>query len=150
MMAYVLVLFIVMIPRPPRSTRTDTLFPYTTLFRTHLKGRTRPTIAFSHEEEILETGGGILKALPQLGEAPFYVVNGKIIWFNGKVDALLRLAEAWDDEAMDGLLLLQPTATAVGYDGRGDFFRSEEQTSELQSLMRNSYADFCLKKKTNN
>ena len=96
----------------------------------HLKDRKQPTIEFSHEREILETGGGILKALPRLGDDPFYVVNGKIIWFNGKVDALLRLAEAWDDGAMDGLLLLQPTATAVGYDGLGDFFL--DQTGRIR------------------
>ena len=50
------------------------------------------------------------------------VVNGKIIWLNGKTDALVRLADSWDDGRMDALLLLQPTATAVGYGGPGDFF----------------------------
>jgi aminoglycoside/choline kinase family phosphotransferase/GTP:adenosylcobinamide-phosphate guanylyltransferase len=88
----------------------------------HLQGRTAPRIAFSREEEILETGGGIAKALPLLGGEPFYAVNGKIVWLNGKVDALIRLAETWDDARMDALLLLQPTATAVGYGGPGDFF----------------------------
>lgn len=91
----------------------------------HLKGRERPRIQFSHEEAILETGGGIKKALPLLGPDPFFSVNAKIVWLNGKVDALRRLADAWDDESMDALLLLQPTVTAVGYEGPGDFFADQ-------------------------
>jgi aminoglycoside/choline kinase family phosphotransferase/GTP:adenosylcobinamide-phosphate guanylyltransferase len=91
------------------------------VIESHLQTRRQPRIAFSREQDILETGGGIKKALPLLGDRPFYVVNGKIIWLNGKVDALIRLAEAWDDSRMDGLLLLQPTVTAVGYNGPGDF-----------------------------
>jgi MurNAc alpha-1-phosphate uridylyltransferase len=87
----------------------------------HLGPRARPRIVLSHEQEILETGGGVLKALPLLGPDPFLVVNGKIMWRNGKDDALLRLARAWDGSCMDALLLLHPTVTAVGYDGPGDF-----------------------------
>jgi MurNAc alpha-1-phosphate uridylyltransferase len=63
----------------------------------------------------------IKKALPLLGKGPFFSVNAKILWLDGKTNALHRLAEAWDDARMDALLLLQPTATAVGYDGVGDF-----------------------------
>lgn len=89
--------------------------------RDHLAGR--PGITLSHEDELLETGGGVAKALPLLGEAPFYVVNSDIIWTDGGASpALARLAEAWDDQRMDALLLLSRTATAMGYDGRGDFF----------------------------
>jgi N-acetyl-alpha-D-muramate 1-phosphate uridylyltransferase len=90
--------------------------------RAHLKDRKTPEILFSEEKEILETGGGIVKALPLLGPEPFYVVNAKIIWLNGQMDTLLRLAQAWNEESMDALLLLQPTVTAVGYEGPGDFF----------------------------
>lgn len=86
----------------------------------HLSGR--PGITLSHEDTLLETGGGVAQALPHLGTAPFYVVNSDIIWTDGASPALRRLAEAWDDERMDALLLLQPTATAMGYDGNGDFF----------------------------
>jgi aminoglycoside/choline kinase family phosphotransferase len=92
------------------------------VIESHLKERPSPRIVFSREEEILETGGGIKKALPLLGSEPFYAVNGKIIWLNGKTDALVRLAEVWNDAEMDGLLLLQPTTSAIGYDGPGDFF----------------------------
>jgi MurNAc alpha-1-phosphate uridylyltransferase len=91
------------------------------MIESHLQGRTRPRIHLSHEEALLETGGGVKKALPLLGEEPFFVVNGDILWRDGKVPALRRLAEAWDGARMDALLLLQPTATAVGYEGLGDF-----------------------------
>ncbi|MEZ5833063.1 MAG: nucleotidyltransferase family protein [Dongiaceae bacterium] len=89
--------------------------------RAHLKGRKTPEVVFSEEEEILETGGGIVKALPLLGDGPFFTVNAKIIWLNGKTDCLVRMARAFDPEKMDSLLLLQSTAQAVGYDGPGDF-----------------------------
>ncbi len=90
----------------------------------HLAGR--PGIAFSDEVELLETGGGVAKALPLLGEQAFYVCNADILWTNGASPALARLAAAWDADRMDGLLLLQPTATAFGYEGRGDFFRAAD------------------------
>jgi N-acetyl-alpha-D-muramate 1-phosphate uridylyltransferase len=86
----------------------------------HLKGRRRPRIELSLEDELLETGGGVAKALPLLGEY-FYVVNSDILWLDGASIALRRLAEAWDDASMDALLLLQRVATAVGYEGNGDF-----------------------------
>lgn len=88
--------------------------------RRHLEGR--ENIAFSHEPDLLETGGGVQKALPLLGDAPFFVCNADIVWTDGPTPALRRLAAAWDGDKMDALLLLQRTATAVGYDGHGDFF----------------------------
>ncbi len=89
--------------------------------RDHLKDRKEPEVVFSQEDEILETGGGIVKAMPLLGSDPFFTVNAKIIWLNGKVDCLVRLAQMFDPDKMDALLLLQPTVTAVGYGGTGDF-----------------------------
>jgi len=86
----------------------------------HLAGRKRPAIRISHEETILDTGGGIARALPLLGPDAFYVVNAKIVWRGGQIEALSRLAAMWEDGRMDGLLLLQPTVTAVGYEGPGD------------------------------
>lgn len=90
----------------------------------HLAGRR--DVAFSDEEELLETGGGVLKALPLLGAGPFFVCNADIVWTDGPAAALDRLAEAWDDARMDALLLLQRTATAFGYEGVGDFFLDAE------------------------
>ena len=87
----------------------------------HLQGRMSPRIHISREETLLETGGGVKKALPLLGARPFFVINGDIVWRDGKVPALQRLAEGWDDRTMDALLLLQSTASAVGYEGPGDF-----------------------------
>ena len=79
-------------------------------------------IVLSHEDEILETGGGVAKALPLLGDRAFFVVNCDIIWTDGDRPALSLLSDAWDDAAMDALLLLHPVDTAVGYEGAGDFY----------------------------
>jgi MurNAc alpha-1-phosphate uridylyltransferase len=90
--------------------------------RDHLAVRDTPHIAISDETDtLLETGGGVSRALPQLGQAPFYVANSDIVWTDGPRPALARLAEAWHD-GLDALLLLQDTRTAWGYDGAGDFF----------------------------
>src|SRR3546814_16081665 len=90
-------LFFLMIRRPPRSTRTDTLFPYTTLFRSILGG----------------------------------------MWIQFAV-------------SISGLLYIFLLKGFVGWKSLGIVSRSEEHTSELQSLMRISYAVFCLKKKKKN
>src|SRR3546814_9439354 len=110
-----------MIRRPPRSTRTDTLFPYTTLFR-----------SAADRSRTAREGGGIAgsRHLPARAGA------GK------RRDPPGRLAR---------LDVAQRTAAGGGESGAGadrtDADRSEEHTSELQSLMRISYAVFCLKKK---
>lgn len=77
----------------------------------------------SVEEEALETGGGVQRALPHLGGDPFVVANADVVWADGPGgSALRRLAAAWDDAATDALLLLTPRDGAFGYDGPGDFF----------------------------
>jgi N-acetyl-alpha-D-muramate 1-phosphate uridylyltransferase len=86
----------------------------------HLAERRSPAITLVHEGELLETGGGVFNALDALGDV-FYVVNADVFWLDGKTPALLRLAGAFDAERLDALLLLQRTATALGYEGRGDF-----------------------------
>lgn len=86
----------------------------------HLEARRDVEIVLSPEDELLDSGGGVVNALNHLGEM-FYVVNADVFWLNGKVPALIRLARAFDDTAMDGLLLMQRTVTAVGLDGPGDF-----------------------------
>jgi N-acetyl-alpha-D-muramate 1-phosphate uridylyltransferase len=70
---------------------------------------------------LLDTGGGILKALPQLGPHPFFVLNGDGMWMETETPALQRLRQHWNDETMDCLLLLCPLAHAKGFDGAGDF-----------------------------
>ena len=74
-----------------------------------------PSIHISREEERLETGGGVRRALPWLGGDAFYVVNSDVVLAENGATALSRLAEAWDGEAMDALLLLCPVARALGY-----------------------------------
>jgi MurNAc alpha-1-phosphate uridylyltransferase len=91
------------------------------MIEAQLAPRARPHITFSHEEMRLETGGGVRKALPLLGGDCFFVINGDVCWLDGCTPALQRLAAAWQDETMDALLLLHPTAFAVGYAGVGDF-----------------------------
>ena len=81
-----------------------------------------PEIVVSDErDELLETGGGIRKALPLLGDDPFYVVNTDSIWLDDDTPALARLTAAWDDARMDALLLLCPLEQAVGHGKGGDF-----------------------------
>src|SRR3982074_1077986 len=88
----------------------------------HLAGRARPQIVISDERaELLGTAGGVVKALPQLGDAPFFHVNSDTIWIDGVKPNLGRLAAAFEASRMDALLLVAPTATSIGYTGRGDF-----------------------------
>lgn len=88
----------------------------------HLAERTTPpSIILSPEETALETGGGIKRALPHLGADPFLAVNADILWLDGPVPAIQRMADHWDPETMDALLLLMSTTRAVGYEGLGDF-----------------------------
>jgi MurNAc alpha-1-phosphate uridylyltransferase len=90
--------------------------------RAHL-GRVRePEIVISDESAVLlDTGGGVAKALPLLGRDPFFTHNCDSVLVDGMGDSLERLAESWDDSAMDALMLLAPTIYATGYDGLGDF-----------------------------
>jgi MurNAc alpha-1-phosphate uridylyltransferase len=88
----------------------------------HLAARARPRIVISDERAaLLGTGGGVAKALPALGNGPFFHVNSDTVWIDGAKPNFARLAEAFDSVTMDVLLLLAPTAGSIGYDGRGDF-----------------------------
>jgi N-acetyl-alpha-D-muramate 1-phosphate uridylyltransferase len=92
------------------------------LMERHLAGRTRPQVFISNERGLLlGTGGGVKKALPELGDAPFFHINSDTIWIDGVKPNLARLADAFDPAVMDALLLLAPTAGSIGYAGRGDF-----------------------------
>jgi N-acetyl-alpha-D-muramate 1-phosphate uridylyltransferase len=88
----------------------------------HLKGRTRPQIMISNErDKLLNTGGGVVKALGAIGREPFFHVNSDTIWIDSVKPNLERMAGAFDPAAMDALLLLAPVSTSIGYPGRGDF-----------------------------
>lgn len=86
-----------------------------------LAHRSAPKIVVSREDQLLETGGGIVNALGHLGEEAFFAVNADIVWRDGTIPALERMARAWHEADMDGLLLLQSTVRATGYSGDGDF-----------------------------
>jgi len=79
-------------------------------------------VAISDERQLLlETGGGLKKALPLIEGDPFIAVNSDNFWVDGPSDALKLLASHWDDEKMDALLLLVPHARAGNHSGLGDF-----------------------------
>src|SRR3546814_1782305 len=113
-----------MIRRPPRSTRTDTLFPYTTLVRSYPGGELVPALG------VMDAVGN---RTVECGQTASYYYYGKDPAF------------CFDTAVPFGLNTRQMNAWMY----QGDGLRSEEHTSELQSLMRISYAVFCLKKKSN-
>jgi N-acetyl-alpha-D-muramate 1-phosphate uridylyltransferase len=73
-------------------------------------------------DKLLETGGGVRKALPMLGSSPFFVLNSDVIVLDHGPSSLRRMQQSWNLAKMDALLLLHSTSTAVGYEGQGDFF----------------------------
>ena len=88
----------------------------------HLAGRKRPRILISDERaKLLDQGGGIKRALPALGGDPFLLCNTDAFWIEGPRSNIARLADAFDPEAMDILLLVAASAGAVGVDWPGDF-----------------------------
>jgi N-acetyl-alpha-D-muramate 1-phosphate uridylyltransferase len=90
-------------------------------------GKTNPSITLSDERgEVLDTGGGVAKALPLLGQRPFFVLNSDSFWIDEGAPALDRLRAAWNDTTMDCLLLLCPVEKTIGYDGQGDFEVKED------------------------
>jgi MurNAc alpha-1-phosphate uridylyltransferase len=96
----------------------------------HLAHRVKDIeIAVSDERaELLETGGGLIHALPLIDADPFLVVNSDNLWIDGPVDSLRLLASNWDDSRMDALLLLVPQARAHCHRGQGDFHMKPDGT----------------------
>ncbi len=93
----------------------------------HVCKRDQPQIVISDEREaLLDTGGGILKALPHFEDAPFILLNSDSFWIEGVRPNLDILSRSWDEEKMDILLMLASTVHSVGYSGRGDFMLSAD------------------------
>ncbi len=89
--------------------------------------RQPPAIRISDERGVLlDTGGGVKRALPLLGDAPFLVHNSDSVWIEAGVSNIARLIAAWDAARMDCLMLLADRATSLGYDGPGDFHRAAD------------------------
>lgn len=87
----------------------------------YLEERTSPAIVISDERAaLLETGGGMIRALPELPD-PFFCLNADNIWIDGPSNAFQDLSQAWDADRMDALLLLVPHTRAANFTGKGDF-----------------------------
>lgn len=111
------------------------------MLEAHLRSRTMPRIVISDErDELLETGGGVKKALPLLGQDPFVTFNSDSMWIEGESPNLKRLVAAWDPERMDILMLVAPLSTSVGYEGNGDFHRDPD--GRLRRRGNDDGADF--------
>jgi MurNAc alpha-1-phosphate uridylyltransferase len=92
------------------------------LMRAHVARRRKPAVIISDERaKLLDTGGGIAKALPHFDGEAFYLMNSDSFWIEGPRPNLDWLAGAWDQTSMDAVLLLASTVRSVGYGGRGDF-----------------------------
>lgn len=94
-------------------------------------------VTLSHEDPVLETGGGIVKVLSYFEDTPFFSANSDTIWIDRDTPALQRLANAFDPERMDALLLLHPLDRAIGYRGPGNFALADDGV-----LMRNPSAPY--------
>lgn len=94
---------------------------------THLRARRDIEIIISNERDLLlETGGGVVKALPLLGDEPFFAINTDVTWVTPGDTTFRDLAAQWDPARMDGLLLLARMEHTLGYRGAGDFFMQSD------------------------
>jgi len=92
------------------------------MLEAHVKQRKQPEILISDErQQLLDTGGGVTKALPLLGKEPFLIHNSDSVWIEGVGSNLERLFSFWNPDSMDSVMLLASAATSLGYDGSGDF-----------------------------
>jgi MurNAc alpha-1-phosphate uridylyltransferase len=112
----------------------------------HLKKREAagkaPRITISREDEMLDTGGGVKKALAFFGDEPFYVLNADVVWTDGAESTLSAMARAWDAARMDLLLLLHTTTDLPGYAGRGDYYLAEGSDQPVFGKKADAPANF--------
>ena len=108
----------------------------------HLKSRTNLKIELSDErDELLDSGGGVVKALPHLGNEPFFLLNADSFWVEGFKPNLSRMAEIWNENDMDVLLLLSGMGNAIGFGGaKGDF--NMDADGRLERREENKIAPF--------
>jgi MurNAc alpha-1-phosphate uridylyltransferase len=92
----------------------------------HMKARRDIEIVISREEELLDTGGGIAKALPYFEGQPFFSLNADLPWFDEGTPSLIRMRENWDPEIMKVLLLLMRTEKTRGFSPDGDFMMEND------------------------
>jgi N-acetyl-alpha-D-muramate 1-phosphate uridylyltransferase len=92
------------------------------MLKAHLAKRKDIAIRISEEDDnLLDTGGGVAKALPYFEGQPFFTHNSDSLWVEGMGSALERLKARWKPQTMDALMLLASSVTAIGYEGQGDF-----------------------------
>jgi N-acetyl-alpha-D-muramate 1-phosphate uridylyltransferase len=107
----------------------------------HVAARRKPLIRISDERGVLlETGGGVVKALPLLGQQPFVIHNSDTVWIEHGPPNIARLIAAFDPARMDSVLLLAPRTTSLGYDGEGDFHLRPD--GQLARRNRGEIADY--------
>lgn len=93
------------------------------MMREHLKHRKDIEIIISDESDLLlETGGGVVKALPLLGDEPFFVINTDVTWATAGDMTFQKMADVYNPDEMDALLLLADMGATLGFRGPGDFF----------------------------
>jgi MurNAc alpha-1-phosphate uridylyltransferase len=111
------------------------------LLRTHLAKRKDAEFIISDESDnLLDSGGGIAKALPLFKNEPFFTHNSDSVWVEGAGSALNRMNARWNPEKMDSLMLTAPTVNALCYEGRGDFMMDAE--GELSRVPEQRVAPF--------
>ena len=97
------------------------------ILKDHLTARKDVEIRISEEkDELLGTGGGVVKAISNFGDEPFFIHNSDSVWVEGYGHALDRMIARWDEKKMDGLLLLASMVTSLGFEGAGDFTMDAE------------------------
>ena len=108
----------------------------------HLRSRADglEVVISDEREQLMETGGGLVKAAPLIDCDPFLALNSDNLWVDGPADTLKLLASQWDDSRMDALLLLVPQARALNHKGMGDFHM--DRSGRLRRRERSHVAPF--------
>lgn len=110
----------------------------------HCKARKAPRVVISDERAgLLDSGGGVLKALPHLGDGPFLCLNADTIFIDGPRSNIARMAEEFDSESMDVLLLVAPTVTTIGWGNKGDFLMHQDGRLERAGKSRMAPFAYC-------
>jgi MurNAc alpha-1-phosphate uridylyltransferase len=111
------------------------------MIQDHMAGVASPRISLSDERNgLLDSGGGVKKALPLLGKGPFFILNADAIWIDGPRPSLKRLRDHWNPGMMDILLLLAMSSSATGWGNRGDF--AMDQNGLLRRAAKNEVTPF--------
>jgi len=110
----------------------------------HCKMRQAPRILISDERAgLLDSGGGVRKALPHLGDDPFFCLNADTIFIDGPRSNIVRMAEEFDSDTMDILLLVAPTVTTIGWGNKGDFLMHQDGRLERAGKSRMAPFAYC-------